>query len=392
MTEIRPVLPPRARSVRVRLTGATVLRGGMLQRRSVAIEDGRISKGPLPEVDLSGFLVLPGIVDLHAERPIPQHAVPQHAGARHTATFLAAIEREAAANGVTTAWIAQGWSWEGGTAAPEAAQAFLAAHEGFVATRGLIDLRVSLSCETHTVETRDALLAAVRRHRVDLVLFTDRLSQLVRSGAAPSLPGARADLASRMRRAAGERREVPRHLCRLAEGFDTLGVTYGSLDDADGETRETWAMIGAKLCARPVSRKAAALSRAVGDPVAVPAAQVLDESGTAHDLVRDGLCSALISNGVYSALADAAFGLVEAGTLSLPQAWALISSGPAEILRLPDRGVIDYGRRADLTLVNARTRSIEGTICAGRIAHLAGEAADRFVQSSGAVSALAATG
>jgi alpha-D-ribose 1-methylphosphonate 5-triphosphate diphosphatase len=59
----------------------------------------------------------------------------------------------------------------------------------------------------------------------------------------------------------------------------------------------------------------------------------------------------------------------------------MISTRPAEILRLPDRGVIDYGRRADLAVVNAETRVVEATICEGRIAHLAGEAAQRFLSA-----------
>ena len=60
----------------LRLTGATVLRDGALQQRSVAFEDGRISKGPLPEVDLSGYLVLPGIVDLHGSA-FERHLAPR---------------------------------------------------------------------------------------------------------------------------------------------------------------------------------------------------------------------------------------------------------------------------------------------------------------------------
>ncbi len=55
------LLPP------LRLTGALVLRDGELQRRSLAFAAGRLTRGPLPEVDLSGFLILPGIVDVPTE-------------------------------------------------------------------------------------------------------------------------------------------------------------------------------------------------------------------------------------------------------------------------------------------------------------------------------------
>ena len=65
----------------LRLTGATILRDGALQDRSVAFAEGRITRGPLPEVDLTGYLVLPGIIDLHGD------AFERHMAPRPTAPF-----------------------------------------------------------------------------------------------------------------------------------------------------------------------------------------------------------------------------------------------------------------------------------------------------------------
>jgi alpha-D-ribose 1-methylphosphonate 5-triphosphate diphosphatase len=97
----------------LRLTGAQVLRDGALCRRSVAIEDGRISKGPLPEVDLRGYYILPGIIDLHGDA-FERHMAPRPSAPVPTQRALRATDRDAAANGVTTAWRAHSWSWEGG--------------------------------------------------------------------------------------------------------------------------------------------------------------------------------------------------------------------------------------------------------------------------------------
>jgi alpha-D-ribose 1-methylphosphonate 5-triphosphate diphosphatase len=66
--------------------------------------------------------------------------------------------------------------------------------------------------------------------------------------------------------------------------------------------------------------------------------------------------------------------------MPLEEAWAMISSNAADVLRLSDRGVIDYGKRADLVVINEETRAIEATISQGRITHLRGEAACRFTQ------------
>ncbi|WP_323769483.1 alpha-D-ribose 1-methylphosphonate 5-triphosphate diphosphatase [Antarctobacter sp.] len=375
----------------LRLTGATVLRNGALQSRSVAIQDGRISKGPLPEVDLSGYYILPGIVDLHGDA-FERHLAPRPSAPFPLRTALRATDRDAAANGVTTAWMAHSWSWEGGARGPDHAEAFLEAVDSY-GDEALTDLRVQIRCETHTVDTADRLLAAVRRHRVDYVVFNNHLdeaAQLVevdRSRLALWAQQAGRSVDEHMAQvhaAREQKRDVPRYLCRLAEAFDTLGVTYGSHDDRDGETREYYSQIGAKICEFPTRRSAAALARAVGDPILMGAPNVVrggSQSGNiaARDLIEERLCDALVSDYYYPALMQAAFRLVDDGVADLPRAWAMISTHPADILRMPDRGRIDYGRRADLAVVNVRTRAVEATICGGRITHLAGEAAHRFL-------------
>lgn len=375
--------------VSLRLTGAHVLRDGALWQRSVALEQGRISKGPLPEVDLTGYYILPGIIDLHGSA-FERHRAPHPTAAFPLHSALAATDREAAANGVTTAWITQGWSWEGGPHGPDAAEALLAALDRY-RPEARTNLRVQIRCQTHTADTADRLLAAVRRYGVDSVVFDNQLDAALHSATNPAALIEAARRAGRspqehrasLDAAASQKRDVPRYLCRLAEAFDACATLYGSLHDPDGETRETFSMIGAKVCTLPRQRTAAALARAVGDPILLGAPAVLRTgpvaAQNAPDLIRAGLCDVLVSDFYYPALAQAAFRLVDDGTLSLPRAWAMISSRPADILRLTDRGGIDYGRRADLAIVNQQTRAVEATLCAGRITHLAGEAAQRFL-------------
>jgi len=385
------LLPP------LRLTRATVLRDGEMQARSVAIAEGRITKGPLPEVDLGGYLILPGIVDLHSDA-FEQHILPRPPAAFPAEAALAAAEREAAATGVTTGWLAQGWSWEGGIRAPDAAERLLHAHAAFRAG-AVIDLRIQLRCETHLVDTAPRLLALVRRFGVDYVSFNDTTAESIETWReAPHRIVARADrrgiaaedYITRAQEAQTRVRDVPRHLCRLAEAFDAMNVVYASHDDPDAETRERHSMIGARLAEFPATRRAAATARAMGDPVILGAPNVLrgrshSDGVSAMDLLRDGLCDALASDYHYPSLTAAVWKLVDQGWMDLPRAWDLISRGPARILRLPDRGEIDLGRRADLVIVNAETRAIEATIAGGQLAYLSGEAGRRFL---GAPSAL----
>ena len=81
---------------------------------------------------------------------------------------------------------------------------------------------------------------------------------------------------------------------------------------------------------------------------------------------------------------------MDRGILDLAQAWALISTRPAQVMGLHDRGEIALGRRADLVVVHAASRKIEATICAGRLTHLSGQAALRFMGLGRAQTALAA--
>lgn len=384
-------LPP------LRLTGAEVLRDGALQRRSLSLAEGRIVRGPLPEVDLSGYLILPGIVDLHGDGF--EHQLYPRPGANFPlAGALASVDRECAAHGVTTAFLAQGWSWEGGHRGPDGAEALLAALAAY-RTQGLTDLRVQLRAEVHLVDAGTRLITAVARHRLGYVVFNDHLDEALDMHRLR--PDAFAHWARRMGRtpeahldavneAAARARDVPRHLCRLADAFDDMGVIYGSHDDPDGETRERYSMIGARIAEFPLNRRAAAAARAMMNPVIMGAPNVVRGGSTsgnvaAEQLIAEGLCDALVSDYHIPALAQAAWALVDRGLLDLPRAWAMISTRPAEILRLADRGRLEPGYRADLCIVNASTRSIEATIAAGRLAWLSGDVGRRFLSQGQAM-------
>ncbi len=381
---MNPFLPP------MRLTGAEVLREGRMQYRSVALAEGRITRGPLPGIDLSGYLILPGIVDLRSTAYL-RHV----AAAAPLAAGLAATDREAAASGVTTAHLSLGWSWEEGPCNPDAAEALLAELDGYRAA-ALTNLRVQIRAETHLVAEVPRLLAAVRRHRVRYVVFSNGLADALR--AARSDPE---DFEARARRAGcspqefrallerilSRGKEVPRALCTLAEAFDEAGVIYGSHGDADGETREYYCMIGAKIAEMPRSAGVAVAAKAMMCPVLMGAPDIVRGGGRAGlaavaDMISRRLCDALVSDHHFPALSKAVWALCDHARLGLPDAWALISEKPAEILGLADRGRIAPGLRADLTVVNAATRDIEATICGGRLTHLSGEAARRFAAAT----------
>ena len=378
----------------LRFTGATSLYETGLSDAPLAYSAGRICNGHYPEVDLSGYLILPGIIDLHGDA-FERHITPRPNAPFPLISGLQGVDRDAATNGVTTAWLAQSWSWEGGARGADFAQTFAAALADY-RPHALTDLRLQIRYETHDHDTAEQLLDTVARFGIGYVVFNNHLDEALdmwrdrphevwlwakRAGrTGPELM----DIVNAAKARTGE---VPRRLCKLADAFDSLGVIYGSHDDPDGETRETYAMLGARICEFPTSVQAASVAKAVGDPVLMGAPNVVrggSQAGNigAAKLVRDGKCDVLVSDYHYPSLAMAAFRLVDDGIRTLPQAWAMISTVPAELMRLHDRGVIAPGRRADLCIVNASTRQVECTIAGGRITHLSGEAAHRFLSNT----------
>jgi alpha-D-ribose 1-methylphosphonate 5-triphosphate diphosphatase len=378
-------LPP------LRFVGAEVLSEGKLEQHSLALSGGRIVTDLLPAVDLSGYQILPGIIDMHGDG-FERQIAPRPTAPFPLATALAATDREAAAHGVTTAYLAQGWSWEGGHRSPDQAIALLQALESY-RPNALTDLRIQLRAENHLVGEGLRLIDTVRRFGVGYVVFNDHIDEALFmadrepdrfDGWAKKAGKTRAEFLSVIQAAKANAPRVPRHLCSLADAFDDLGIRYGSHDDPDAETRERFAMIGARIAEFPMTRGAAFAAHATMCPVVMGAPNVVrggsqsDNVGAA-DLIAEGLCDALVSDYHIPALAMAAFRLVDQKLLDLPRAWAMVSEKPAEILGLHDRGRLSPGLRADIVILNARSRVIEATISGGRLSYLAGDLALRFL-------------
>ncbi|WP_193184177.1 amidohydrolase family protein [Mangrovicoccus algicola] len=370
----------------MRFTGARILRDGILQERSIAIAGGRITKGPLPAIDLSGYVILPGIIDMMAARPAARGRIGG------PGWFLDEADRIGAAAGVTTQFMHQGWSWETGADSPAAAEA-MAQARAEQAARFATDLRLMLRIEHGLAHQTARILELVRRSGIDLVMFSNRAARArdLRDGDEAGFSGAAARigqdagaLSQVLDALAATAASVPRALCDLAEQFDELGLPYGSIGDESGEAREHHSMIGAGICMAPASSRAAAAARAVCDPVVLSARDLAEQIQTRTlDAVQLARCDAIVSDGAPLQLAELALQLEAAGVMDLPRAWALISENPAQLMRLTGRGRLDLGARADLAILNRASGKIEVTIAGGRMAFLGGAAAARILGRDG---------
>ncbi|MGR3483089.1 alpha-D-ribose 1-methylphosphonate 5-triphosphate diphosphatase [Salipiger marinus] len=371
---------------------ARVLRPEGWDDQPLSMAGGRICADPqVRRVDLAGYDLLPGIVDAHGDG-FERHMAPRRGALRERDAGMVAAAAELAANGITTAALAQFWSWEGGMRGPDfAAEVFAAV--AAVAPTVPVDLRLQLRLETHFLDGFAAAEAAVARWGIGHVVFNDHLphdrlaagrtpprltGQALKSGRSPE-----AHLAL-MQGLHARAAEVPAALDALCARLAARGVTMGSHDDGSADTRALWRARGARVSEFPETREAALAARQAGDAVVLGAPNVV--RGASHagnvsalDLVAEGLCDALASDYHYPAPARAAWRCVELGILTEAQAWALVSEGPARLLGLTDRGRLEPGLRADLIVRDSTTRRIEATFAGGQLAFMSGAVAQRFL-------------
>lgn len=376
----------------LRLTGAQVLMPEQLVDVPLCIANGRVTADtPGREIDLSGFLILPGMVDIHGDA-FEKHLAPRRGAMKDLGQGLVAAEAEVAANGITTAVLAQFYSWEGGMRGPEFATRVLTALD---AVRSRLDttLLAQLRFEYPMLDDYAAMQKMVKRFGIPYVVFNDHLPHeaLEKGKRPPRLTGQalrigrnpETHLAAMQALHAGMEK-VPGALAELTSALASRGVFMGSHDDRTAQQRNDWHAMGVQVAEFPETSEAAEAARDKGDGVILGAPNVVrggshNGNASALELVAMGLCDALASDYHYPSLRRAAFLLADGGVCDLAQAWALVSAGPARLLGLKDRGTLVPGQRADLVVLDANTRDVCATISGGRVTYMRGEAAARFV-------------
>lgn len=376
----------------VDLIGAQVLWPDGLGSGSLSFRNGILVNQLVGrKIDLSGYLVLPGIVDLHGDA-FERHMAPRRGAMKQPTEGVVAAEAEMAANGITTAVMAQFVSWEGGVRGLEFAhQVFSAIRD--TATEVPTQLCAQLRFETHLLDLYDALPARLAEWGVRYVVFNDHLPhQRLAEGKTPRRLVGQALKAGRSPEAHLKllhelhecRSQVPSALDALCSALADAGVSMGSHDDQTEEQRAAWRSRGVRISEFPETLASAQAASDANDFVIMGAPNVVrggSHSGnvSALDVVTMGLCDALASDYHYPSPRRAALMLAESGVLDMVQAWGLVSSGPAAALGLDDRGALRPGLRADVVVLDARTMRVAATIVGGRVSYMSGQIAERFV-------------
>ena len=370
------------------LQGAQVLWPDGLAEGDLAVSDGMFASGSHGRsVDLSGFRILPGIVDIHGDG-FERHLAPRRGVMKDFGEGLRSVDAELAANGITTAVLAQFWSWEGGMRGPEHAARLV---DGLKTTPDLrVDMQVQLRFETHMLDDYEAMEALIDRGGITYVVLNDHLPHdaLIKGKKPPRLTGQalkggrspEAHLAM-MQAMHNRTEEVPAALEGLAARLRAKGVIVGSHDDNTIAGRTWFRSIGVDVSEFPETEETARFAQDGGDQVILGAPNVVrggSHAGkvSAVDLIGQGIGVALASDYHYPAPRQAALALAD--QVGLDTAWGLVSRGPAGVLGLSDRGQIEFGLRADFVVLDDLNRVV-ATFVRGQPAFMAGEVVSRFI-------------
>ncbi|MEO1494938.1 MAG: alpha-D-ribose 1-methylphosphonate 5-triphosphate diphosphatase [Pseudomonadota bacterium] len=348
------------------LSAGTVLGSdGCLNRMDLHLGGGLVTTSPgaqSAKLDVSGCLVLPGIIDTHGDG-FEHHLLPRVTSKFPAWVALRNVDRELLANGITTAFLAQSYSWEGGIRGVDSARALI---EGLrdLDPAPACDMRVQIRYETFFLDGAEQLVEWLEDGTVRYVVFNDHVPQYqahlddderIARWAAP-LGLSTCEFRALLQETFDKGMGVLASIANVSETMTRLGVPFGSHDDPDPETRRRYNDLGARIAEFPLSIAAAETARELGNPIMMGAPNALrgvSASGnvSARELITLGLCDALVSDYYYPALLHAPFALASEGVADLPTAWGLVSSGPAMALGLADRGSLAPGKRGDLVVI-----------------------------------------
>jgi alpha-D-ribose 1-methylphosphonate 5-triphosphate diphosphatase len=368
-----------------------VLPSELIERGWLQIQGGRIAAlgaGAAPlsagrAVDGAGLTAIPGMIDLHGDM-LEREVEPRPSASFPTDMAVHELDKRLAAAGITVAYAALSfWDHDGQESVRKLALVREMVEEIHrLRPHLLTDLRVHARFEVATPSVAPMLGELIESGQIELLSLMDHtpgqgqyrdLERYVSSMAEwrrIHRDHVEEELRERLERAGSveERWALARDIAMLAA---ELGLPIASHDDDTAAKVDLVAALGATLAEFPVTIEAAEEARRRGMHVAMGAPNALrgvSHSGnlSAREALSAGLVDCLAADYHPGTLVQAVFGLAREGVVSLPQAVALVTSGPAAVIRMEDAGRIAPGMRADLCLIEDVPRPrVRGTLRGG---------------------------
>lgn len=362
-------------SYEVVFTNARIALPGRVVPGNLVIRGGRIAElepggGPVwGSLDCGGDLVMPGMVEIHTDN-LEKHVVPRPGVAWPIGSAVLAHDAQVAASGITTVCdavtIGDIWNDPARTgmlrdmvrALDEASAA------GSLRAEHLIHLRAELS-HGNLLDGFEQLSTNPRARVVTLMDHTPGQRQFADESVYRRYYQGKTRLGDREmdelleRHRQSQRRHAAPNRARVLEIARARGFVMGSHDDASTAHVDEAAGSGLAFSEFPTTEEAARRARETGLGILVGAPNVVRGSShsgnvSALGLARLGLVDLLSSDYVPASLVHGMARLHREGGMDLPSAIACVTSNPADLLGLGDRGRIEVGKRADVIRVDDR--------------------------------------
>lgn len=355
------------------LTNAHLVLPDRVVHGAVLVRDGVIadvSETPTRAgQDLGGDHLIPGIVELHTDH-LENHYAPRASVRWEPIAAVMAHDGQIATAGITTVFdaIRVGTDEDADLKAEDMRRLADAIEQGVAEDRLRADHYIHLRCEVSAPDCMSGFGVFREDGRVRLVSLMDHA------------PGQRqyADLATytyyyqRSLKLSGEafRAFMERRIAEsethsqanrqtIAAWCHPRGIVLASHDDATDHHVDEAMRDGVRVAEFPTTMAAAEASRAAGMGVLMGAPNLIrgrSHSGnvSARSLAEAGMLDVLSSDYIPCSLVHAVFRLPDlVPSISLPEAVAMVTRTPADLVGLLDRGSIEADRRADLVRVRA---------------------------------------
>lgn len=362
-------------------SSSNVLIDGKLQKGSLTIEKGKIQlereSSPYRHYNMGNFYILPGIIDLHGDG-FERHLFPRpSAPVKHTIA-LKNLSNELIYNGITTAYLAQCYSWEGGYRSPEFTAELLTSLK-ILKNDFMPDLRLQIRFETHLIEEKKYLINLIDQFNIDYLVFNNHLPEAIKKWENDK---PRIEAWAGQTGRTGEQHinivkgylknnvRVKGFLEELSGELKRRNITLGSHDDDSPSDRDYFNSLGAYICEFPTTLQAAEAAKKNNNGVIMGAPNIMrggSQAGNidAINLVKSDLVDCLVSDYYYPALLESVWKMADMKVRSFENSYKMISTNPARILNLADRGELVDNARADLLILNPDNRKIVAVFCRG---------------------------
>jgi alpha-D-ribose 1-methylphosphonate 5-triphosphate diphosphatase len=339
---------------------------GTLVMRGDTIADISPKRSSLPgAIDLDGDYLLPGVVDVHTDN-LERQVLPRSLARWPSRSAMVAHDAQCAAAGVTTildALCLGDLGFDTGriqTFRDGVADLDALTPTGLLKSQHYLHLR----CEVPALDTLDCFDTVADHPLVRLISLMDHSPGVGQYANMEFYRGLRrrggldeATIDRRIGELLEQRARVRDPNRRaLLDRVSGRGIALASHDDRLVEEVEENARDGIRISEFPVTMAAAEAAKAAGMDVIAGAPNVVrggSHSGNiaAADLLRSGWVDVFASDYAPPSMIEAAFRCAREGLTGLPDAIAMITSRPAELSGLPDRGRLAKGQRADLARV-----------------------------------------